>query len=91
MSEQPHTGATFLASMFGPSTGDPVFVCSLLNNEAKGTETINERFVTTRNTDDIAGFARNDPDGTVAAFAQGEDAAVDDFIAWCRRGPSGAC
>ena len=38
----------------------------------------------------IAGFARNDPDGSVAAFAQGEDAAVDDFIAWCRRGPSGA-
>jgi acylphosphatase len=38
----------------------------------------------------ISGFARNDPDGSVAAFAQGEAAAVDEFIAWCRHGPSGA-
>jgi P4 family phage/plasmid primase-like protien len=58
MTEQQHPGATFLASMFGPSTVHPVFVCSLLNNEARGTEAVNERFVTTRNTDDIAGFAR---------------------------------
>jgi acylphosphatase len=38
----------------------------------------------------ISGFAQNDPDGSVAAFAQGEAAAVDEFIAWCRHGPSGA-
>ena len=38
----------------------------------------------------IAGFARNETDGSVTAFAQGEDAAVDEFIAWCRRGPRGA-
>jgi acylphosphatase len=38
----------------------------------------------------IAGFARNETDGTVTAFAQGEDAAVDEFIAWCRHGPRGA-
>ncbi|HET9888293.1 MAG TPA: acylphosphatase [bacterium] len=38
----------------------------------------------------ISGFARNDPDGSVAAFAQGEDSAVEEFISWCRRGPSGA-
>jgi acylphosphatase len=38
----------------------------------------------------LTGFARNEPDGTVAAFAQGEEAAVDEFIEWCRRGPSGA-
>jgi len=38
----------------------------------------------------IAGFARNEPDGTVSAFAQGEDAAVDAFVSWCRHGPSGA-
>lgn len=38
----------------------------------------------------LAGFARNDPDGTVAAFAQGEDSDVDAFIDWCRQGPPGA-
>lgn len=38
----------------------------------------------------IAGFAHNEPDGSVSAFAQGEDAAVDAFISWCRRGPSSA-
>ena len=58
MSEQSHPGASFLASMFGPSTVHPVFVCSLLNAEARGTEAINERFVTTRNVTDIAGFAQ---------------------------------
>jgi hypothetical protein len=56
--EQTHIGATFLAGMFGSSTTNPVFVCSLLNAEAKGSEPINERFVATRNLADISGFAR---------------------------------
>jgi len=56
--ESPHPGSAFLASLFGPSTVNPVFVCSLLNAEARGSEPINERFVTTRNLADISGFAR---------------------------------
>jgi P4 family phage/plasmid primase-like protien len=56
MGKETHPGAAFLADMFGPSTSNPVFICSLLNAEARGSEVINERFVTTRSTDDIAGF-----------------------------------
>src|SRR5262249_19005953 len=56
--ESPHPGSAFLASLFGPSTVNPVFVCSLLNAEAKGSEPVNERFVATRNLADISGFAR---------------------------------
>src|SRR5215471_11593989 len=56
--ESPHPGAEFIKGMFGPSTNHPVFICSLLNAEAKGTEPVNERFVTTRDTADISGFAR---------------------------------
>jgi putative DNA primase/helicase len=52
-----HPGAAFLADVFGPSTNDPVFVCSLLNADVRGSEPINERFVTTRQTDEISGFA----------------------------------
>jgi hypothetical protein len=52
-----HPGAAFLAEMFGSSTDDPVFVCSLLNAEARDSEPVNERFVTTRQADDISGFA----------------------------------
>jgi acylphosphatase len=38
----------------------------------------------------IVGYARNESDGSVAAFAQGEDAAVDQFVEWCRHGPPSA-
>jgi P4 family phage/plasmid primase-like protien len=55
VANEPHAGATFLANMFGSSTADPVFVCSLPNEKGSGP---GERFVTTRNPDDIAGFAR---------------------------------
>lgn len=35
----------------------------------------------------IAGFARNEPDGTVRIEAEGDDAALTRFVAWCGRGP----
>src|SRR5262249_15194122 len=58
MAEPPHIGAKFLEAMFGPSTVHPVFICSLLNAEARGSDQVNERFVTTRRVDDISGVAR---------------------------------
>ncbi|MGR8935867.1 MAG: acylphosphatase [Gammaproteobacteria bacterium] len=38
----------------------------------------------------INGYARNLPDGRVEIFAQGQNAALQTFIAWCRQGPSQA-
>jgi acylphosphatase len=38
----------------------------------------------------LTGWVRNRDDGTVEAVAEGEDAALEDFIQWCHRGPSTA-
>jgi acylphosphatase len=35
----------------------------------------------------VAGFARNERDGSVLLELEGEPAAVDAVIAWCRLGP----
>jgi acylphosphatase len=35
----------------------------------------------------LAGFIMNEPDGTVYIEAEGEKAALDEFLAWCRKGP----
>jgi acylphosphatase len=39
---------------------------------------------------DVAGWVRNRFDGTVEALVQGDGAAVERVIDWCRRGPPGA-
>jgi acylphosphatase len=38
----------------------------------------------------VTGWVRNRRDGTVEALVQGEDAAIERVLAWCRRGPPGA-
>ena len=38
----------------------------------------------------ICGWVRNRGDGSVEALIQGDDAAVERMLAWCRRGPPAA-
>lgn len=38
----------------------------------------------------LAGFARNEPDGSVLIEAEGDEPALERFVAWCRQGPPGA-
>ena len=38
----------------------------------------------------VAGWVRNNPDGTVEAFFEGDEGAVERLVDFCRRGPSGA-
>lgn len=35
----------------------------------------------------LRGWVRNEPDGSVSALAEGEEAALEGFLAWCREGP----
>ncbi len=35
----------------------------------------------------VAGFARNEPDGSVYIEAEGKEAALKAFVEWCREGP----
>ncbi|MDC0709652.1 acylphosphatase [Stigmatella sp. ncwal1] len=38
----------------------------------------------------LTGWIRNRDDGSVEALVEGPDAALEDFIQWCHRGPSTA-
>jgi acylphosphatase len=38
----------------------------------------------------VAGWVRNNSDGTVEAVFEGEPESVDRLVAFCRKGPSGA-
>lgn len=39
---------------------------------------------------ELVGWARNEPDGAVAAHLEGPDDAVEEMLAWCRRGSPAA-
>ncbi len=38
----------------------------------------------------LTGWVRNRDDGSVEAIAEGEPAALEEFIRWCHRGPQAA-
>jgi acylphosphatase len=38
----------------------------------------------------LRGFVRNEDDGSVYAEAEGDRESLDQFVAWCRRGPAHA-
>ena len=38
----------------------------------------------------VAGWVRNEVDGSVLVHAEGEDGAVDALVEWCRHGPPSA-
>jgi acylphosphatase len=38
----------------------------------------------------VAGWVRNSPDGTVQAWFEGAEDAVESMVEWCRSGPSRA-
>lgn len=38
----------------------------------------------------IAGFVRNEPDGSVYVEAEGEERNLKEFLEWCKVGPRGA-
>jgi acylphosphatase len=38
----------------------------------------------------LAGWVRNEPDGTVRAVFEGDEDRVGSMVEWCRRGPAGA-
>jgi acylphosphatase len=38
----------------------------------------------------LAGWVRNNPDGTVEIVCEGDDERVELLLSWCGRGPSGA-
>lgn len=38
----------------------------------------------------LTGWVRNADDGAVEAVAEGDEAAVEGFVTWCRSGPPGA-
>jgi len=38
----------------------------------------------------VAGWVRNEPDGSVELYAEGSADAVEALLAWCRQGPSPA-
>lgn len=38
----------------------------------------------------LTGFVRNEPNGSVYIEAEGEEASIEKFVAWCKEGPEHA-
>ncbi len=65
---------------------DPVRVSLLISGIVQG---VNFRYYTLEEARrlGVAGWVTNLPDGRVEALAEGERAAIEGFVAWCRHGP----
>lgn len=35
----------------------------------------------------ISGYAKNEPDGSISMEVEGEKGAIQEFLAWCKKGP----
>ncbi len=55
-------------------------------------QNVSFRFHTRRKAQEfgVAGFVKNELDGSVYAEAEGEEKSLDQFILWCRQGPTWA-
>lgn len=42
------------------------------------------------NRNHLAGWVRNERDGSVSAYCEGSEADVNTFVAWCKKGPPSA-
>jgi acylphosphatase len=57
-----------------------------ISGEVQGVGYRNEAYWVARKLH-VAGFVMNEPEGTVYAEAEGEEQDLQEFLAWCKKGP----
>ena len=78
-----------------PAEGKPKIVEKMIHTKIQiqgYVQGVGFRYATRKIADQlgIKGFVRNMPDGSVYIEAEGTEKGVEDFIGWCRVGPSHA-